>query len=81
MAITDTKINTTTTVNKKSNAYAMWKPKYDLKIMYDTGAATHVCPPWFGSEFPTYQGPPTNLQSEWIENQSTWIQNNLLQNE
>ena len=57
MAITDTKVNAT------SNAYAMWKPKYDLKIMYDTDAATHVCPPWFGSEFPTYQGPPTNLQS------------------
>ena len=37
--------------------------EYDLRIMFDTGAAIHVCPPWFGDEFPTYncQGPRPRL--------------------
>ena len=26
----------------------------NLRLMFDTGAALHVCPPWFGDYFPTF---------------------------
>ena len=41
------------------------KPSYEIKMMFDTGAATHVCPWWFGEQITTYKykGPELNLYS------------------
>ena len=33
------------------NIYSTW---YDLSVKFDTRAAIHVCPWWFGAQFPTY---------------------------
>lgn len=31
------------------------KPSFEIEMMFDTGAATHVCPWWFGEQFTTYK--------------------------
>ena len=35
---------------------------HGLKLLFDTGAAAHVCPSWFGEQYPIYSDPNLKVQ-------------------
>ena len=35
---------------------------HGLKLLFDTGAAAHVCPSWFGEHYPLYVNPNLRVQ-------------------